>query len=252
MTQELLRRLTRSGSMYLIPADIHTKRILRFTVTSQYTTADDVLRDWGIISKMASHLLAEAQPLSHVKPGEDQAIGVEEDRDLDEEEPEDPASRMDKAQVELWIDKTWNRSRRPMRSLSCNSEPLPYSCVGPPPSYGFDARSRPKDVAVTIPMSTGGSTMTKISETPSGPLGKQVLKKLTKFYSVPSFCNQWVQCVRPQLCCPLKVMPAAQKLVPPVCRRVNCLPSSPVSKPPAPATPLEAPGVYSSSPTHTQ
>uniref|UniRef100_A0A8C2WX34 Histidine decarboxylase n=1 Tax=Cyclopterus lumpus TaxID=8103 RepID=A0A8C2WX34_CYCLU len=61
LTQELLRRLTRSGTMYLIPADIHTKRIIRFTVTSQFTTTEDILKDWGIISKMASALLAETQ-----------------------------------------------------------------------------------------------------------------------------------------------------------------------------------------------
>uniref|UniRef100_A0A8C2WNT5 Histidine decarboxylase n=1 Tax=Cyclopterus lumpus TaxID=8103 RepID=A0A8C2WNT5_CYCLU len=59
LTQELLRRLTRSGTMYLIPADIHTKRIIRFTVTSQFTTTEDILKDWGIISKMASALLVE-------------------------------------------------------------------------------------------------------------------------------------------------------------------------------------------------
>uniref|UniRef100_I3IUF7 Histidine decarboxylase n=1 Tax=Oreochromis niloticus TaxID=8128 RepID=I3IUF7_ORENI len=61
----LLRRLTRSGTMYLIPADIYTKRIIRFTVTSQYTTADDILRDWGIICKTASTLLAETQALNY-------------------------------------------------------------------------------------------------------------------------------------------------------------------------------------------
>uniref|UniRef100_A0A7N8YLJ1 Histidine decarboxylase n=1 Tax=Mastacembelus armatus TaxID=205130 RepID=A0A7N8YLJ1_9TELE len=35
LTQELLKRLTRSGTMYLIPADIHTKRIIRFTLCCQ-------------------------------------------------------------------------------------------------------------------------------------------------------------------------------------------------------------------------
>uniref|UniRef100_A0A667WPE3 Histidine decarboxylase n=1 Tax=Myripristis murdjan TaxID=586833 RepID=A0A667WPE3_9TELE len=64
LTQELLRRLTRSGTMYLIPADLHTKRIIRFTVTSQFTTSDDILKDWGIISKMAANLLAEMSKVS--------------------------------------------------------------------------------------------------------------------------------------------------------------------------------------------
>uniref|UniRef100_A0A8D3CA07 Histidine decarboxylase n=1 Tax=Scophthalmus maximus TaxID=52904 RepID=A0A8D3CA07_SCOMX len=175
LTQELLRRLTRSGTMYLIPADIHTKRIIRFTVTSQFTTADDILKDWGTISKMASTLLAETRGRNN-----------------------DAASGQDKAQVELWIDKAWIRPRRTMRSLSCNSEPLPL-----------------KDAAEALPTAstatTGSSAMYKITEMPSNLLGTQVLKKLTKFYSVPSFCNQWVQCGRHQLCCPVKVSQAAQK-----------------------------------------
>uniref|UniRef100_A0AAQ5YVZ5 Histidine decarboxylase n=1 Tax=Amphiprion ocellaris TaxID=80972 RepID=A0AAQ5YVZ5_AMPOC len=189
LTQELLRRLTRSGTMYLIPADIHTKRIIRFTVTSQFTSAEDILKDWSIISKTASALLDETQALNNAdqpKSGEDEVIGAEEnqnpDSDTRSDEKEDAAARLDKAQVELWIDKAWNRSRRPMRSLSCNSEPLPYSHIGSGPMF-------------------------KITEMPSNLLGKQVLKKLTKFYSVPSFCNQWVQCGRHQLCCPLKVDP---------------------------------------------
>uniref|UniRef100_A0A674AD97 Histidine decarboxylase n=1 Tax=Salmo trutta TaxID=8032 RepID=A0A674AD97_SALTR len=56
---ELLRRLTRSGTMYLVPADIDRKRIIRFTVTSQLTTSEDIIRDWNIIRKMAADLLAE-------------------------------------------------------------------------------------------------------------------------------------------------------------------------------------------------
>uniref|UniRef100_A0A674AD58 Histidine decarboxylase n=1 Tax=Salmo trutta TaxID=8032 RepID=A0A674AD58_SALTR len=59
LTQELLRRLTRSGTMYLVPADIDRKRIIRFTVTSQLTTSEDIIRDWNIIRKMAADLLAE-------------------------------------------------------------------------------------------------------------------------------------------------------------------------------------------------
>ncbi|RVE74306.1 hypothetical protein OJAV_G00020800 [Oryzias javanicus] len=80
LTQELLRRLTGSGTMYLIPAEIHTKRIIRFTVTSQFTTADDILKDWGIISKTASGLLAETKASSisaQPKPGKDEMIRTE-------------------------------------------------------------------------------------------------------------------------------------------------------------------------------
>lgn len=232
--------------MYLIPADIRTKRILRFTVTSQYTTADDVLRDWGIISKMASNLLAETQaPINAKQSNLEDVMEAQENEDLNSDTKsgasEDAAFRMDKAQVELWIDKAWNRSRRPMRSLSCNSEPLPYSYSGPRSGYDFETRPRPKDVAVPLPTSTteGSGALDKITEMPSNLPGKQVLKKLTKFYSVPSFCNQWVQCGQNQLCCPLKVSHAAQKHLSSSCRRVNCMPSSPKTNTSPSSAPLE-------------
>uniref|UniRef100_A0A8C6U357 Histidine decarboxylase n=1 Tax=Neogobius melanostomus TaxID=47308 RepID=A0A8C6U357_9GOBI len=163
VTQELLRRLTRSGSMYMIPAEIRTKRIIRFTVTSQVTTEEDILRDWGIISKTAAALLSGSRPT---------------DKPETEEQEDDVLTALDSRHVELWIDKAWTRTRRPMRSLSCNSEPLPYI-------YNLGPSSE--------------------------ALGKQVLKKLTKFYSVPSFCNPWVQCGRHPLCCPLKANQGNQK-----------------------------------------
>ncbi|KAM9860877.1 histidine decarboxylase [Aulostomus maculatus] len=243
LTQELLRRLTRSGTMYLIPADIHTKRILRFTVTSQYTTADDILRDWGIISAMASNLLAETQAVeTHPKLREDEVIGGEETPDSDSrsDETEDAASRMDKAQVELWIDKAWNRSRRPMRSLSCNSDPLPHSYIGSLSDYDFE--TRPSDAAGALPSSTtSGSGSVVITEMPSNLLEQQVLKKLTKFYSVPSFCNQWVQCGRQQLCCPLKVSQAPQKHLPSNYRRVLATPIANTAPSPTPVETSPAP-----------
>uniref|UniRef100_A0A665V6F6 Histidine decarboxylase n=1 Tax=Echeneis naucrates TaxID=173247 RepID=A0A665V6F6_ECHNA len=177
LTQELLRRLTRSGTMYLIPADIHSKRIIRFTVTSQFTAADDILKDWSIISKMASTLLG---------PDSDQLSG-------------------------------------------------------PLSDYVFDARPCVNDVAGALPtLSTPGSgPMIKIAEMPSNLLGKQVLKKLTKFYSVPSFCNPWVQCGRRQLCCPMKVSQVAQKHLSSTYIRTNCMSSSATANTAPSPTPLE-------------
>lgn len=234
MTQELLRRLTRSGSMYLIPADIHNKRIIRFTVTSQFTTAEDILRDWSIISKTASALLAETQALNNAdrpKSGRGEATGAEGNQQSDShtrsEEREETAPGLDKAQVELWLDKAWNPTRRPMRSLSCSSEPLPYTYFGPVSGYDFEPKPSLRDVP--SPQTAGPDTVLEITKMPSNLLGGQVLKKLTKFYSVPSFCNQWVQCGRHQVCCPLKVSQTTQKHLTSTCRRTNCLSSSPVA-----------------------
>lgn len=221
LTQELLRRLTRSGTMYLIPADIYTKRIIRFTVTSQHTTPDDILRDWKIICNTATALLAEKKSLDKVyQPKlEDQVIEEEENADV---RTEDTAPPMDKVQVELWIDKAWNRPRRPMRSLSCSSEPLPYNYFGP-----LSGQSK-----TAAPGSGGGQQET---EEQSNVAGKDVLKKLTKFNSVPSFCNPWVQCGRHQLCSPRKSSPAA----PTPCRRANYTPPSSIINKAPPPTPLD-------------
>ncbi|XP_056268781.1 histidine decarboxylase [Pseudoliparis swirei] len=232
LTQELLRRLTRSGNIYLIPADIHTKRIIRFTVTSQFSTAEDILKDWGIISKMASALLAETQALNNAdqpKSGKGEVVQANQEGNPDtrSQEKEDAASRLDKAAVELWIDKAWNRSRRPIRSLSCSSEPLPY--IGPLSGNAFETRPSLKDAAgaqPNTPSMAGSGPACKIGEMPSNRLGKQDMKKLTKFYSVPSFCNQWVQCGRHQLCCPVKVSQTTQKHLSSTCR-INCMCSSP-------------------------
>lgn len=247
MTQELLRRLTGSGTMYLIPADIHNKRIIRFTVTSQFTTADDILKDWSIISKTASALLAETQALNkadHQTSGRGEVKGAVGDQDSDTscEKGEDAAFKPDKAEVELWIDKAWNQSRRPMRSLSCNSEPLPYTYFGPMSDYHHETEPSLKGAAGVFQTASvaGPEPETESTEMPSNLPGKQVLKKLTKFYSVPSFCHQWVQCGRHQVCCPLKVAQTAQKHLPPsTCRRTNCMSSSPVANAAPSPSPLE-------------
>lgn len=213
--------------MYLIPADIHTKRIIRFTVTSQHTTTDDIRRDWSIISKIASNLLADTGALDsslgdNVKGDGDKSV-------VRPQETEEIAPRMDKAQVELWIDKAWNQSRRPMRSLSCNSEPLPYSYLGPRTGYAFEIKLSPQDEVVSPTLATtGGGPTAKMAELPSKIVGKQIMKKLTKVNSVPSFRNQWAQGGHHQLCCSLKVTQAPKHLIS-TCRRINCLPSSPIT-----------------------
>ncbi|XP_074523055.1 histidine decarboxylase [Halichoeres trimaculatus] len=246
LTQELLRRLTRTGAMYLIPADIHTKRIIRFTVTSQFTTEADILKDWDLIAKTASSLLAETPALSNkdqTKQGKDKGIGAGRKQDPDSDAlGQEAALKQERAEVELWIDKAWDRSRRPMRSLSCNSEPLPCTYIGPMSSFSFQTGTIPEDATDALPTqpTAGQGPVLKITQVPSNVLGNQVLKKLTKFYSVPSFCNQWVQGGRHPLCCPVKVSQTAQKHLSSTCRRITCMSSSPVSKTGQPQTQMEA------------
>ncbi|KAK0144010.1 Histidine decarboxylase [Merluccius polli] len=243
LTQELLRRLTASCVMYLIPADIHSKRIIRFTVTSQFTTADDILKDWASISKTASVLLAEVNPppsgTKDPQAAEDEVMSALSransvvTTETGSEKTEGPAARLDKVQVELWIDKAWSRPRRPMRSLSCNSEPLRCTYMGPRSRYDFEPTPGLTDPIVVpptmeakpralLPPSAGADQLCNIPEVPQGLLGKPVLKKLTKFNSVPSFCNPWVPCGRYQLCCPLSVQ-VNPKLLSYTCKGPGCM-----------------------------
>lgn len=60
LTEELLQELIQSGTMYLVPATINKLFIIRFTVTSQFTTSEDILRDWNIIQQSADKVLTRS------------------------------------------------------------------------------------------------------------------------------------------------------------------------------------------------
>ncbi|KAH9509696.1 hypothetical protein Btru_044269 [Bulinus truncatus] len=60
LTEDLLKRLNKQGNVHMVPASLKGKYVIRFTVTSQFTTDQDIGRDWKIITDMASIVLAEA------------------------------------------------------------------------------------------------------------------------------------------------------------------------------------------------
>jgi len=59
MTEKLLKKLNSSGRMHAVPCCIKGKYVIRFTITSQRTTAQDITRDWGIIRSTATEVLSE-------------------------------------------------------------------------------------------------------------------------------------------------------------------------------------------------
>lgn len=59
LTRELLTRVNQTGRIHVSPAEIHDKFIIRFVVTSWFTTEDDILQAWDVISETAFTLLAE-------------------------------------------------------------------------------------------------------------------------------------------------------------------------------------------------
>lgn len=60
LTEKLLKRLNGRGNIHCVPAALKNKYVIRFTVTSQNTTSDDILRDWKEIKTVASEILAES------------------------------------------------------------------------------------------------------------------------------------------------------------------------------------------------
>ncbi|KAM8997190.1 histidine decarboxylase isoform 2-T3 [Ara ararauna] len=59
LTEKLLKELSSSGRVFLVPATIRDKFIIRFTVTSQFTTREDILQDWNIIQHTAAWIVSQ-------------------------------------------------------------------------------------------------------------------------------------------------------------------------------------------------
>ncbi|NWH30166.1 DCHS decarboxylase, partial [Chloropsis hardwickii] len=74
LTEKLLKELSSSGRLFLIPATIHDKFIIRFTVTSQFTTREDILQDWGIIQHTAAQIISQNHGLHYINSGDGAGI----------------------------------------------------------------------------------------------------------------------------------------------------------------------------------
>ncbi|NWU59412.1 DCHS decarboxylase, partial [Dromas ardeola] len=70
LTEKLLKELSSSGRLFLIPATIHDKFIIRFTVTSQFTTREDILQDWNIIQHTAAQIVSQNYGLHSINSGD--------------------------------------------------------------------------------------------------------------------------------------------------------------------------------------
>lgn len=61
LTKRLLFYLNQRGNLYCIPTYLKEKYVIRFTVTSTYTTFEDILQDWREISQATDIVLTENQ-----------------------------------------------------------------------------------------------------------------------------------------------------------------------------------------------
>uniref|UniRef100_A0A3B1K409 Histidine decarboxylase n=1 Tax=Astyanax mexicanus TaxID=7994 RepID=A0A3B1K409_ASTMX len=190
LTQELLRRLTQSGTMFLIPAAVGTKLIIRFTVTSQFTQPQDIQRDWSIIQRTAAELIKPGfspRPLSLSLSTDTEASEDEQETLWQEQEVEklNDQSAEGRIRLEPMIDKHLVRQgqRRATRSMSCSAELPPTR-----PDSAHNLREAPPP-----------GTLEQIPESPGPTEGRRGQKRLLKFHSVPSL---W-QCAMQQIYRPL-------------------------------------------------
>ncbi|KAK5647194.1 hypothetical protein RI129_002086 [Pyrocoelia pectoralis] len=61
LTEKLLKKLNSRGNLHCVPAAIKDKYVIRFTVTSQFTTVDDIVKDWKEIKVVSESILSEVE-----------------------------------------------------------------------------------------------------------------------------------------------------------------------------------------------
>lgn len=57
LTEKLLKRINARGHIHCVPAALKENYVIRFTVTAQYTTNEDILKDWKEIRTAANEIL---------------------------------------------------------------------------------------------------------------------------------------------------------------------------------------------------
>ncbi|KAA0715325.1 Histidine decarboxylase [Triplophysa tibetana] len=188
-TQELLRELTKSGQIFLIPAAIGNKLIIRFTVTSQFTSAQDIERDWRLIQQTAREVL-QTRGLTREPSLVSDGDSCEENGEEEQEEVlMSIHSELSRMRLEPMIDERLVRQgqRRAIRSLSCSAELPPTR----------PDRAHPPNEALA------SGSLPQIPERPVH-FEPRAHKRLLKVHSVPSLSQVWAQCGMQQLYHPFK------------------------------------------------
>ncbi|XP_003784395.1 histidine decarboxylase isoform X2 [Otolemur garnettii] len=243
LTESVLKEIAKAGHVFLIPATVQDKLIIRFTVTSQFTTRDDILRDWKLIRDAATLVLSQhctSQPRPQAGKLVPQIRGC---RALGSGTSLQSVHEAgdDSAQARKIIKQPQREGASPVRRESghrletlldplddCFSEEAPDTTKHKLSSFLFSylsVQSKKKTVrslsCTSVPVSaqkplpadgaakSGGSSRVRIfSRFPEEMLllKKSAFKKLIKFYSVPSFPECSSQCGLQLPCCPLQAM----------------------------------------------
>ncbi|XP_055135058.1 histidine decarboxylase isoform X2 [Symphalangus syndactylus] len=243
LTENVLKEIAKAGRLFLIPATIQDKLIIRFTVTSQFTTRDDILRDWNLIRDAATLILSQhctSQPSPRVGNLIPQITGATAWAGGTSLQSVSGAGE-DPFQARKIIKQPQREGAGPIRRENglhletlldpvddCFSEEAPDATKHKLSSFLFSylsVQTKKKTVRSlscnSVPVSAqkplpteasvknGGSSRVRIfSRFPEEMmmLKKSAFKKLIKFYSVPSFPECSSQCGLQLPCCPLQAM----------------------------------------------
>ncbi|XP_059771531.1 histidine decarboxylase isoform X2 [Balaenoptera ricei] len=243
LTETVLKEIAKAGRLFLIPATIQDKLIIRFTVTSQFTTRDDILRDWNLIHDAATLVLSQHCTSQPSPQGGNLIPQTRGPRALAKELsfPSVSGAGDDPAQARKIITQPPHVGASPVRGEGschletlldplddCFSEEAPDLTKHKLSSFLFNYLSvQNKKKAVrslscnSVPVGdqkplptdgsvkNGGSSRVRIfSRFPEEMmiLKKSAFKKLIKFYSVPSFPECSSPCGLQLPCCPLQAM----------------------------------------------
>ncbi|XP_051000517.1 histidine decarboxylase [Acomys russatus] len=244
LTESVLKEIAKAGQLFLIHATIQDKLIIRFTVTSQFTTKDDILRDWNLIREAANLVLSQHCTSQPSPRAENLIPPTGGSRDLTSglslesvnEGGDDPAQarKIIKQPQQLGASVVRKEggcddAETPLDALDdCFSEEAPDTTKHKLSSFLFSylsVQSKKKTVRSlscnSVPVSAqkslpadgsvknGGSFRARIfSRFPEEMMmmKKSAFKKLIKFYSVPSFPECSSQCALQLPCCPLQAM----------------------------------------------
>ncbi|XP_028562077.2 histidine decarboxylase [Podarcis muralis] len=243
MTEKVLKDLNKSGKLFVIPATVHDKFIIRFTVTSQFTTREDIRRDWALVQEAALQVLNMHHTPKPVAISEEgvqvpnvitspisKSIGAAPFFDSEEEE-----SKMSSCKITVqprrgslspspWLfgdnvavpedphlddcfaEGSLSPTNHKVPSFSVQSKKKTARSLSVP-TAGFWEASHPKAMGLEVPGKSGPCTSEKLlSQLPREilMLKKSALKKHLKFYSVPSFPECTIQCGLQLPCCPLQ------------------------------------------------
>lgn len=238
MTEKVLKDLNKSGRLFLIPAMIRDKFIIRFTVTSQFTTQKDILRDWALIQRAAVQVFALRRTLKPVTSEEvpdvlsspsPKPAGVASHFFPEKGERKIPSPRQVTAQPRraslssaAWLSTEHHRvpEESPLEDTFVEDGLNTTSLLNLPahkkktrslsvPTAGLWEPSCSKAASFEGAGKSGFHPTEKfLSKLPEEVLmlEKSAFKKFLKFYRVPSFPECTVQCGLQLPCCPLQAI----------------------------------------------